>query len=137
MFGSTRFSLALHVMVALAKNRGQRLQSEALALSIGTNSSFLRQIVSKLRTGQLIDTKQGKGGGITLVRSPSSISILEIFQSVEEECAIQTHNCNGVRQCIVADKIPAILQDLSAKVKSSVENELRDQTLQTVLDTYF
>ena len=42
MLSNTQFSMAVHLMCALAWNKGELMGSQDLAHSVGTNPSFLR-----------------------------------------------------------------------------------------------
>ena len=59
LLSNTHFSLAVHVLSALAYNEGELLASEKLAHSMGTNPSFLRGLVGQLREAGLVETKLG------------------------------------------------------------------------------
>ena len=67
-------------------------------------NSFARKIVHKLRQTDLIDSVQGKYGGIMLAKDPTQISILDVLKAMEynssvNECLINPAICPLVNIC--------------------------------------
>ena len=61
----TKFSVALHILVMIAESE-RTLSSKDLAISVGTNASYIRKIISLLKNANLIETHQGKPGYFSL-----------------------------------------------------------------------
>ena len=53
----TKFSVALHILVMIAES-DRTLSSKDLAISVGTNASYIRKIISLLKNDNLIETHQ-------------------------------------------------------------------------------
>lgn len=51
----TKFSVALHILVMIAES-DRTLSSKDLAISVGTNASYIRKIISLLKNDNLIET---------------------------------------------------------------------------------
>lgn len=65
---------------------------------------FLIQIVQDLKKSGLIKTIRGATGGISLAKKPSSISVLDIINSVEEninayKCLDKNYKCSRKSFC--------------------------------------
>ncbi len=133
MLNSTQFAMAVHVMTALAFNEGATLPSAKLAETIGTNPSFLRQLIGKLAAAGLVVTKLGKGGGTSIGRTPSKITLLDIYRATSPSPVVPQHPCNGNQACVVADAIPTILDEIDSQLRRVVENELTQTTLASVV----
>ena len=59
----------------------------------------------RLRSGKLVESVRGRGGGYKLARSPESINLWDVFGAVEDsiypvECIGDTHACNFEAACV-------------------------------------
>ena len=129
MLSNTHFSIAVHIMSALAYSRGAVIGSEHLARTVGTNPSFLRGLIGQLRDGGLVETKLGKGGGTLLARDPEKISLRDIYQATESKPAMNTHTCDGRSPCPVARNMERVFTNLNARLEGVVGDELSKTTL--------
>jgi Rrf2 family protein len=136
MLSNTHFSLAVHVLSALAFNEGQVVGSGDLAKSMGTNPSFLRGIIGQLRVGGLVETRLGKGGGSTLARPADQITLLDIYNVTEQKPALTAHVCDGSSPCPVARNMEKMLEDLNRKLEDTVTTELQKTTLADLVGNY-
>ena len=59
--------------------------------------SYLEQLFGKLRRRELVESVRGPGGGYTLAREASRISVADIIQAVEEP--LDSTQCGGRENC--------------------------------------
>ena len=59
--------------------------------------SYLEQLFGKLRRRNLVESVRGPGGGYTLARDASRISVADIIQAVEEP--LDSTQCGGRENC--------------------------------------
>lgn len=101
----SRFSIAIHICMCLeffdahSESNAKKPQSkkrhckpmtgEALAESVGAHSVIIRNILAQLKSANLIETRRG-GSGARLAKSPSKISLLDIFNAVQSTKSSQT-----------------------------------------------
>src|SRR5260370_12867971 len=87
MSADVRFPTALQmaVSVALADRDGFRCTSQVLGDGLGTNPSFVRQLLVPLRQDGIIDASVGKGGGLHLARPAANITLRDIYSSITGE----------------------------------------------------
>ena len=101
----SRFSIAIHICMCLEffdahsesnakKTKAQKrhckpMTGEALAESVGAHSVIIRNILAQLKSANLIETRRG-GSGARLAKSPSKISLLDIFNAVQSTKTSQT-----------------------------------------------
>ena len=139
MLSNTHFSLAVHVLSALAYDEGRVIGSEDLARTVGTNPSFLRGLIGGLRDAGLVETRLGKGGGALLARAAGKISLHDVYRATESKPALTTHRCDSGSKCPVARKMDGILTHLNQRLEGALESELRQTTLKDlvseILDT--
>ncbi len=136
MLSNTHFSMAVHVLSALAYMEGTLVGSEDLARTVGTNPSFLRGLIGELREAGLVETQLGKGGGATLAKEAGEITLQDVYSATEKKPALTTHKCDAQSKCPVARNMDGILNDLNRRLESAVEDELGKTTLQDLVAEY-
>ena len=135
MLSNTHFSMAVHVLSALAY-RDELVGSEQLASTVGTNPSFLRGLIGRLKDAGLVETQLGKGGGARLARAPSKITLRDIYRATESQPALKTHTCSDKSKCPVSAGMGSMLEHLNGRIEKVVEAELKSLTVADVLEGY-
>lgn len=135
MLSNTHFSMAVHVLIALA-DRDELVGSDGLASTVGTNPSFLRGLIGRLKEAGLVETQLGKGGGARLARSPSKITMRDVYRATESRPALKTHECNDKSRCRVAAGMGPMLKHLNGRIEKVLEAELKRLTVADLLARY-
>lgn len=136
MGANTQFSIAVHVLTALAARAragGERAPSAALAKSVNTTPSFVRRVMAKLSKSGLVRTTTGKSGSCALARDPREITLLEVYRAVEAPKAFAIHRYPAQRACPVSCGIKPALERVLDKAQDSMESGLAGITLADVL----
>ena len=81
---SNRLSVALHLLAHLAEQPSSPMTSEELARCVSTNPVVIRRALAGLRDAGMVTSMPGPGGGWTLARSPSRISIADVASALGE-----------------------------------------------------
>ena len=85
MVMSSRFAVAVHIMTLLAiEKKDEPTTSDYLARSASTNPVVIRRILSQLRKAGLVTAQPGAGGGSKLARNPEQITLLVVYEAVED-----------------------------------------------------
>ena len=50
----TKFSVALHILTMISESK-ETLSSQALAISVGTNASYIRKVIALLKNGLFVN----------------------------------------------------------------------------------
>lgn len=132
---STKLSDAVHIMVFIHLNPNMDLSSQAIAKSLKSNPSFVRQILMKLRTAGLVQSVRGRPRP-KLARDPGAISLLEIYRAVEggkRLLHLDTH-INPI--CNIGFNIQYALRHAYEKVQDAAENVMNSITLADILAEY-
>ncbi|MDT2006583.1 Rrf2 family transcriptional regulator [Rhodococcus opacus] len=129
---NTQFSIAIHVLAALAHYEGF-FTSEHLAGSVNANPIFVKRILVKLSKANLVDSAVGKSGGYALARSPESISLLDIFSAVDPPSTPAVHAYPINVDCVISSNIKDVMADVLTDIQKAVERELRETTLANVV----
>ena len=107
MAANSRMTIAVHALawMALAQRRGQEvLTSDQVAASVNTNPVIIRRSLGDLGRAGLVHVRHGAGAGWSLARAPEEITLLEVYDGVEQ--AVR-HELAGVS---VADVLRETLQ---------------------------
>jgi Rrf2 family protein len=127
---SERAHAGLQLMAALAAHPDERLRLQSLAPDIGISPAYLEEIAAALRKANLIEGRQGPGGGYRLTRAPQEITLEHIATALEGkvtlvECQSATSHCPHERTC----RTKSVWQ----RLQQSIYHHLRSMTLQDVL----
>jgi Rrf2 family protein len=136
MLSNTHFSMAVHVLSALAYNEGRVVGSEDLARTVGTNPSFLRGLIGQLKEAGLVETTLGKGGGTRLARAASTITLRDVYRATESRPALKTHACDRRSRCPVARGMDEMLSSVNDRIEKVVESELEGMTVADLVASF-
>ena len=126
---SVQFTVAAHIMAALAYKHGEKISSGTLAASVNADHTFVRKSLSKLSKAGLVATKRGKSGASMLARSPRQISLLDIYRASEAPRAFAIHSYPVEKGCPVSCHLKECMSGLLSKVQISLERSLAKKTL--------
>jgi DNA-binding IscR family transcriptional regulator len=71
MAANSQFSMAVHVLMMLARSREENLKSDQLAASVNTNPVVIRRLLGQLAHANMVVSQTGANGGTRLTRCPS------------------------------------------------------------------
>ena len=133
---STKFTIAVHILMAAKFFEGkQKITSQFLAGSIGSNPVIIRNIMLRLQEAGIIEVKRGPGG-ITIDRPLSEITYLDIYKAVETKSGddlFRFHE-NPNQMCPVGKNIHKALDASLNQIQSAFEADLASHTMQDVYD---
>ncbi len=129
MFRNSHFALATHALIVLSIKTERPTTSSELATSVGTNPAFLRTLLGRLKKAGLVELKLGKGGGASLAVPAKNITLLEVYNAVNDEPAMTLHRCEPDAECLVGRNIVPVLEVLMRDIETAVESELAARTV--------
>ncbi len=118
----------------LAHSPDEPLTSERIAGSVNTHPVFIRRILGRLSKAGLVVSQAGVGGGWRLRRSPETMSLLEVYQAVEEKHLFSLHHRSPNPHCLVGRNIQHSLAGIFAEAERALEEKLATRTVARVLD---
>jgi Rrf2 family protein len=131
---SVQFTVAAHVMTALAFFHGKEIPSATLAKSVSADPTFVRKSLSKLSKAGLIITIRGKNGASALKRSPERITLLDIYRASAAPPTFAIHSYPEYKRCRVSRNIKGCMSSVLKKAQNSFENTLDAITLADVVE---
>lgn len=125
----TKFSVAVHVLILISESPPP-VNSDQMAMSVGTNASYVRKILALLKKAGIVDGHRGISG-CTLLIPPEQLTLLQIYQAVME--APKPHlldiHQNPSDRCIVGRHIRPVLSGMFAGVEDTFARALAEKTL--------
>lgn len=119
---------ALRAVVFLAKE-GEPRTTAQVAEATQVPSAYLSKILQGLARAGVVRSQRGIGGGMTLVRGPNELTILDVVNAVEPLQRIETCPLglleHGVKLCSLHRRLDNAMK--------SVEDAFRNSTLADVL----
>jgi|SRR6516165_4007535 Rrf2 family protein len=133
MANNTQFSIAVHIMAALAYRCDKDVTSRVLAASVNTSPSFVRRVLAKLSKSGLVKTATGKAGSCWISRDSKAISLLDIYKAVDAPKAFCIHAYGEQKGCPVSSHIKAALEKALGKTQRALESSLRETSLAQIV----
>ena len=130
MTASSRFPVATHILVALHWNEGMLISSEQLADTVNTNPVVIRRVLGMLRKAGLVTTLAGARGGSALAKPPAEITLLAVYEAVEEAGLFRFH-CPSTT-CALGGVMETTLMPIYAQAEEAMEHVLAGITLEQV-----
>ena len=116
--------LALHAAGILAAHEGS-ISTHAMAEALGASEATLSKVMQRMVKAGLATSKRGPHGGFELAREPKTITLLEVYESVDGAISV-THCLLGAPVC---GKKCCPLGKLFEKVTREVAEKLSETTL--------
>jgi Rrf2 family protein len=129
MATSTRFAVGVHLLTALAANAGRVVTSDQMAGSANTNPAVVRRLLSLLSAAGLVQAQLGQGGGFELARPAETITLLDVYRTLEDRHLFATHRSPPDPSCPVGCHILAELEQATTEAQQALEAELNRTTI--------
>ena len=130
---SSRFTMAIHMFACIDTFADQKMTSNFMAASIGTNPVIVRKLLQQLKAAGLVEVSRGTGG-VTITRPLDQITFLDIYRAVEcspDEELFHFHE-NPNPKCPVGRNIHQVLDGRLQDVQKAMEEKLAEMTLADV-----
>ncbi|WP_210546093.1 Fe-S cluster assembly transcription factor [Rhodoferax sp. PAMC 29310] len=129
---TTKGRFAVTAMIDLGlRQSGGPVTLAAISQRQQISLSYLEQLFGKLRRHELVESTRGPGGGYTLARKPSEITVADIIVSVDEP--IDATQCGGKENCL-GEGARCMTHDLWASLNTKMVEFLASVTLQKLVD---
>ncbi|RFO98415.1 Fe-S cluster assembly transcriptional regulator IscR [Rhodoferax lacus] len=129
---TTKGRFAVTAMIDLGlRQAGGPVTLAAISQRQQISLSYLEQLFGKLRRHELVESTRGPGGGYTLARKASDITVADIIVSVDEP--IDATQCAGKENCL-GEGNRCMTHDLWASLNTRMVEFLDSVTLQKLVD---
>ena len=130
---SSRFTMAIHMFACIDTFSDQKMTSDFMAASIGTNPVIVRKLLQQLKAAGLVEVSRGTGG-VTITKPLDKITFLEVYRAVEctpDEELFHFHE-NPNQDCPIGKNIHHVLDNRLLQVQKAMEEKLAEMTLADV-----
>ncbi len=104
----SRLSGVLHILLHLAEQNGP-MTSEVLARAMETNPVVIRRIMAGLRNQGYVRSEKGHGGGWSLARDLSRITLRDIYTALGSPALLAIGNRTESPDCLVEQAVNTAL----------------------------
>ena len=132
---SSKFTIAVHLLAVIDYlGDNEKVTSNILAKSIGSNPVIVRNVMGNLKEFGIIDISQGKSG-VLLTRKTNEITFYDVYKAVEtvkEEGLFHFHE-NPNPECPIGSNIHKAMDIKLETIQQSMEEEMKKITIADVL----
>lgn len=131
---NSEFTIAVHSLVYLAYLPDNMASSDMIAENVGTHSARVRKVMSGLRKGGFVDTREGSGGGYRLTIDPNSVTLADIYRVMAQGSLIPSW-CSGNpgMNCVVGSNMNQVMFGIFCQAEMQLEDHFRGITISDVL----
>ena len=132
----SRLSTGLHGLLHMA-GQVEPMTSDTLAQCLHTNPVVVRRTMASLRHAGLVQSVRGHGGGWSLARPLSAISLRDVYAALQESVTLKVDI--GARigephaQCLVERAVTRVLADVYREAEAMLVARLGEISLQALL----
>ncbi len=95
----TDYAIRATLYLAKQEDQSKSVSTAELSEEMSIPYRFLRKIVSKLVAAKLVESRRGKGGGLSLARGPQDISLMQIIRAVDPDAVVLNRCLSDVDRC--------------------------------------
>jgi Rrf2 family protein len=135
---SLSFSKSILVVIFISdktrQNQFDFLSTASLSEILNIPKPTLVKILQSLTAEGIIETKEGKNGGIRLVKDPAKITVLDILNAVEKGKSLFNTSFDIHVKGQRPDKAQLSLLNLFAVAEGKMKEELANKTIAQILN---
>lgn len=124
-----KFAITTHILTLLAKSPNDFLASEYIAGSLNIHPVLVRKEIANLKKHNLVQSKEGKNGGVRLMESASKITLEEVFKITLDKASLGFSKNDPNINCPVGKKINYNLHALYEDLNQTISTQLKSITL--------
>jgi len=125
----SKLSGVLHVLLHMAEQDGP-VTSEMLAKAMCTNPVVVRRTLSGLREAGYVRSEKGHGGGWSIARPLSEITLLDIYRALGSPALLAMGNRTESPGCAVEQAVNAALNDAFGEAEALLLARFGEVTLE-------
>ena len=135
---SLSFTKAILVVIFVSDKMRQGqyefLSTASISKVLNIPKPTLVKILQSLALEGIIQTKEGKHGGIRLMKDPSQITVLDILNAIEKRKPLFNTTYDILATGQRPDNAQLVIQQLFESAEHKMKNELSQKTIAQILD---
>jgi Rrf2 family protein len=126
------FALGVHALLLLAAREEEYYTSTALSELLNVHPVRIRKVLSRMKNGGFIDSKEGSSGGFTISCDISKVTLKSIYLLTQEDLLKpRCHSCCVT--CKIGSNIERVLDDILSGADEKFQDYLEKYTLKDVM----
>ena len=134
---SLSFTKSILVVIFIADKIRQKkfdfLSTADISKYLSIPKPTLVKILQSLNAANIIETKEGKQGGIRLMKEPSKITVLEILTAMEKGKPLFQTSFNILAEGKRPNNAQKSIKNILADAEHQLKNELSKTTIEEIL----
>lgn len=134
---SLSFTKSILVVIFIADKVRQKqfefLSTADISKYLSIPKPTLVKILQNLNLADIIETKEGKNGGIRLMKEPSKITVLEILDAMERGKPLFQTTFNILSDGKRPDNAQKSIKNVLTNAENQLKNELSKKTIAEIL----
>lgn len=126
---SGKFAITTHILTLLAKFPNEFMASDYIAGSLNIHPVLVRKEIANLKKHNLVESKEGKNGGVKLIVSPDKITLEDVFKITFDKATLGFSKNEPNPECPVGKNINTNLNDLYEGINQTISKQLQSVTL--------
>lgn len=127
----SRLSVALHVLLHMADVEGV-ITSEALGPMMESNPVVLRRTLAGLRDAGIVRSEKGHGGGWSLARKLSDVSLREVYEALGTPALFSIGHREESPGCLVEQAVNRALSNALGEAEALLLRRLGSVSLEDI-----
>lgn len=112
---------AVRALAYLAAHRERFIASDEIAAREKIPAYFLRRVVNTLIKKGILDSKEGKNGGVRLAADPCRITVIGLIKTFQggiqlSDCMVRKNICPNRSRCLLRKKVLKAERQLSLEI---------------------
>jgi Rrf2 family protein len=134
---SLSFTKSILVVIFISdkirQNQFEFLSTADISKYLSIPKPTLVKILQNLNLANIIETKEGKQGGIRLLKEPSKITVLEIFEAMEKGKPLFQTSFNILAEGKRPNNAQNSIKNLLTNAENKLKDELSKKTIEEIL----
>lgn len=131
----SRLSRLLHVLLHMAEADGP-ITSNAIAAMLDSNPALVRRIMAGLREAGYVRSEKGHGGGWSLARPLSDITLLDVYAALDRPGIFAFGLANPTPACLVEQAVNSAMSDALDEAQQALLTRFADIRLSDIDSDY-
>jgi Rrf2 family transcriptional regulator, repressor of oqxAB len=137
MFGKTKkdavntkwFGMALQALTVLALSEGSVCPSKIIAGSLRSQATLMRRILTMLVKAQIVEAREGRDGGYRLLKSPSDISLEDVYEAIHVDDPLSLGLLESTSDCTMGRSVNRVFGEITVGFQDLLAEYLQSYTL--------
>ncbi len=134
---SLSFTKSILVVIFISdkirQNQFEFLSTADISKYLSIPKPTLVKILQNLNMANIIETKEGKQGGIRLMKDPADITVLEIFEAMEKGKALFQTSFNILAEGKRPNNAQVSIKNILGNAENQLKKELSKKTIAEIL----